>query len=142
MKLSLKSSLVGLAALGFMSSVASADTLPPNVADQLTQIIESSGGQLNPAIYTLAGQNPTYADQIACISVMYFGNPGAIEEGMLGAVSGPNEQAAISDAVRACSQRDVAGGYGKAAERFLSSIAPNNLNTLSLTVDSVSPIAP
>lgn len=100
------------------------------------------GGNVDPGIYVLASQNPGYSDEIACIAVQFFGQADTIEQNVLQGISDPAQQAAVSSAVMACSQKDVAGGYGVAIASFNQGIIGGDVNTLSNTQDSTSPIAP
>jgi hypothetical protein len=122
---------------------ADENALPPPLAQQLSALIQGSmGGNIDPGIFALASQNPGYSDEIACISVQFFGNPGLIEQQILSGVTDPEQQAAVSSAVQACSQKDVAGGYGVAKASFNQGIAGSDVNTLSNTQDSASPTTP
>lgn len=122
---------------------ADENALPPPLAQQLSALIQSSmGGNVDPGIYALAAQNPGYSDEIACISVQFFGQPETIEQNILQGVSDPEQQAAVSSAVMACSQKDVAGGYGVAIASFNQGIIGGDVNTLSNTQDNTSPVSP
>ncbi len=122
---------------------AEENALPPPLAQQLSALIQGSvGGNVDPAIFTLAAQNPSYSDEIACISVQFFGQPEVIEQQILAGVTDPEQQAAVSSAVMACSQQDVAGGYGVAKTSFNQGIIGGDVNTLSNTQDGTSPVAP
>ncbi|MBI1180267.1 MAG: hypothetical protein GC201_06885 [Alphaproteobacteria bacterium] len=123
---------------------AAENALPDPLAKQLSDLIQGSVavGQINPAIYTLAISNPDYADEIACISVQFFGQPDVIEQQILQGISDPDQQKAVDTAVKACSEKEVAGGYGVALATFNEGLRGGGLNTLSNTQDNVSPVEP
>jgi hypothetical protein len=122
---------------------ADENALPPPLAQQLSALIQGSvGGNIDPGIYTLAVQNPGYSDEIACISVQFFGQADLVEQQILAGISDPVQRAAVSTAVSACSQKDVAGGYGVAKTSFNQGIVGGDVNTLSNTQDVVSPARP
>jgi len=136
-------------AIGFgaISTVGAAhadeNALPPPLAQQLSALIQGSvGGNIDPGIFALAAQNAGYSDEIACISVQFFGQSEAIEQQILQGISDPEQQAAVSTAVAACSQKDVAGGYGVAIASFNQGIIGGDVNTLSNTQDNTSPVSP
>ena len=131
------------AMVGIGTAHAEGDVLPDSLAQQLSTLIQGSvGGEINPGIYQLAYGNPEYADEIACIAVQFFGNPAAIEGNILSGLDDPDQKQAVATAVSACSEREVAGGYGEAVESFNQGLSGGGLNTLSSTQDSVSPVAP
>jgi hypothetical protein len=139
--------LIHVMGFGAFLSVGAAhaeeNVLPDQLAQQLSALIQSSvGGNIDPGIFVLASQNPPYSDEIACISVQFFGRPDLIEEQILAGISDPQQQAAVSTAVRACSQKDVAGGYGVAIASFNQGLVGGDVNTLQNTQDNVSPSAP
>lgn len=122
---------------------ADENALPPPLAQQLSALIQSSmGGNIDPGIYVLAAQNPGYSDEIACISVQFFGQPDTILQNINQNISDPEQQAAVSTAVSACSQKDVAGGYGVAIASFNQGLIGGDVNTLSNTQDTTSPVSP
>jgi hypothetical protein len=122
---------------------AEENVLPDPLAQQLSALIQSSlDGSIDPGIFALASQNPAYSDEIACISVQFFGQPELIQEQILQGISDPQQQQAVSTAVQACSQKDVAGGYGAAIASFNQGLVGGDVNTLSNTQDTTSPIAP
>ena len=119
------------------------NALPPDVAQQLSALIQgSAGGNIDPGIYALAAQNPGFSDEIACISVQFFGQAKTIEQNILQNIQDPEQQAAVSTAVSACAQKDVAGGYGVAIASFNQGIIGGDMNTLSNTQDNASPVSP
>lgn len=131
------------ASLSIGAAHADESALPPPLAQQLSALIQGSmGGNIDPGIYQLASQNPGYSDEIACISVQFFGQADAIQQNILAGISDPAQQAAVSSAVQACSQKDVAGGYGVAKASFNQGIIGSDTNTLSNTQDNTSPVAP
>lgn len=122
---------------------ADENALPPPLAQQLSALIQGSvGGNIDPGIYALAAANPGFSDEIACISVQFFGQPDAIKAQILQNISDPGQQAAVVTAVSACSQKDVAGGYGVAIASFNQGIIGGDVNTLSNTQDNTSPVSP
>lgn len=122
---------------------ADENALPPPLAQQLSALIQSSmGGNVDPGIYALAAQNPGYSDEIACISVQFFGQPDVIQQNIVQNISDPEQQAAVITAVSACSQKDVAGGYGVAITSFNQGLVGGDVNTLSNTQDNTSPVSP
>ena len=131
------------ASLTIGAAHADDSALPPPLAQQLSALIQGSvGGNIDPGIYVLASQNPGYSDEIACISVQFFGQADVIKQQILAGISDPGQQQAVSTAISACSQQDVAGGYGAAKASFNQGIIGGDVNTLSNTQDTTSPISP
>ena len=94
------------------------------ISTQLDPLIEESGeGEIVPGVYTLAGSKQNYSDEIACLLVRNFGQPGEVRSDMLAVVSDPIQQQTVLRAIRTC-ERDRGDSYctamrgvrGKAAD--------------------------
>ena len=94
------------------------------ISTQLDPLIEESGeGEIVPGVYALAGSKQNYSDEIACLLVRNFGQPGEVRSDMLAVVSDPIQQQTVLRAIRTC-ERDRGDSYctamrgvrGKAAD--------------------------
>ena len=52
--------------VGTLSIGVNAAQIPQEVADQISSLIAASPDGINPGLYSLAGNNPDYAGDIAC----------------------------------------------------------------------------
>ncbi|MEN3977224.1 hypothetical protein [Emcibacter sp. SYSU 3D8] len=115
--------------------------LPEDVARELSGLLESSPeNAINPAIFTLAGNNPAYADEIACVLIQYHGQAGFIERELFKVTPDPDVRESLHDAIRACSQKT--GGYGDAQGGFNKLLVGGDFGTLENTADVLSPVQP
>jgi len=89
----------------FGSGSVIAETLPDFLASELAPLIAiSSPTAIDPGVYTLAGANQPFSDEIACIVVKYFGQSEQVERDMLAVVDIGNEaqRAAVVESINTC----------------------------------------
>ena len=109
------------------------DRILKPISEELDPLMEkSSGGEISPEIYVLAGARPAYSDEIACKLVRNFGQPGEVRSNMLSVVANPQQQQQVIIAIRNC-EREREGGYCGA----LRSVRPMSESSLFNTQESV-----
>ena len=64
--------------VGTLSIGVNAAQIPQEVADQISSLIAASPDGINPGLYSLAGNNPDYAGDIACSVIQYYGQASTV----------------------------------------------------------------
>ena len=127
--------------VGTLSIGVNAAQIPQEVADQISSLIAASPDGINPGLYSLAGNNPDYAGDIACSVIQYYGQASTVAGG-IGPLLPESRRDAFIAAVKECPLTDQGGGYGNSKTSFNSGISGGSFNTLENTADSPSPSQP
>ena len=128
-------------AIGTFSMGVSAAPLPQELTDQINSLIAASPDAINPGLYSLAGNNPDFDADIACLVIQYYGQASTVAGGISPLLPESGREGFIAD-VKECPLTDQSGGYGNSKTSFNSGISGGSFNTLENTADGPSPSQP